>query len=933
VTCRPIVTFRKQSGVFLVASWLVFLVPACEKGAAPDDDSGDAGDADAADDADAGPDPLQCEPRTAPLPLDAAPPVGEATAGAVTAEAELIGGELVMAQAGGAWKIANSEVAFVLQGSEVHTGYNQYGGSLIDADLQRPAGEPGNDTFVEEFTIIGYKVATAETISVLCDGNGGRPAVLRIEGHDDVSRLIPQIDALNPRPLNFRIVTDYILEPDSRTLRIRTTSTNNGGRTWSSLAEGDLLLFGSVNKMFSPEVGFGDLQANPPSLIATAADPEEARRRVSYGFASTHGPLTLPVAVEGATGGVGNTVFTLVAGESTVFERLFTVGRDLSSAMEPLLEGLGKPYAVVAGRVTDGAGAPVELAAVVAVASASSPASSAALTDADGNYRLVVAPGTYTLETAKAGYLRGSGDGGTLADGDETTVDLALGTSGSVTLDIRDDIGPCPAKVTLYGLDVESPDRRVGPIRGEWENMGAHRVLMTANGAGTYPVKPGTYRAVATRGPEFGFVEQGIVVPPDGSVTLAATFERLLDTTGWMGGDFHIHTLNSPDGSVSVCERVTEAAAEGLDIAVSTDHEGFTDYRPCVESLGLEPFLWTMIGDEVTNMGTGGHRNAYPMPYDPARVLEHWGPQYWADPEVLSAQALNDKIHAESTNPIIQMNHPRSTDSYFNWSMFNPVTGEVGRTGEELATGWQAMEGSNGSSFPFDDVALLTPGREAELSDLAVDGPRGDVPIWADYLAFLRMGTPIAAMGTSDVHGWNEGTGYARSYLLVNQDDPATLTESDVTTAVRGQRVVVSNGVFLRVTTEGIEAMGAGDIVPLVGTDVELYVEAQAIPDFDLSYLYVFANGRPLYLRRDASAIVAEDTAAGGGTLELALVPGDALDEVVRLATEIRHHPTADTYYHVLVRGIGGMGPLPSNEPFAYTNGIYVDVDGGGWSR
>jgi hypothetical protein len=56
------------------------------------------------------------------------------------------------------------------------------------------------------------------------------------------------------------------------------------------------------------------------------------------------------------------------------------------------------------------------------------------------------------------------------------------------------------------------------------------------------------------------------------------------------------------------------------------------------------------------------------------------------------------------------------------------------------------------------------------------------------------------------------------------------------------------------------------------------------------------------------------------------------LDEIVRLATEIRHHPTRDTYYHVVVHGIGGMGPLPSNEPFAYTNGIYVDVDGGGFS-
>jgi hypothetical protein len=118
-----------------------------------------------------------------------------------------------------------------------------------------------------------------------------------------------------------------------------------------------------------------------------------------------------------------------------------------------------------------------------------------------------------------------------------------------------------------------------------------------------------------------------------------------------------------------------------------------------------------------------------------------------------------------------------------------------------------------------------------------------------------------------------------------------------------------------------------------IGTDVELSVQIEAIPDLDVSYLYVFANGRPLYLRREASGLVAEDTAAGGGTPELALVPGDAVDDVVRLSAEIRHHATADTYYHVLARGVGDMGPLPASSPFAYTNGIFVDVDGGGFVR
>ncbi len=875
--------------------------------------------------ADAGPDPLACEPRATPLPLDEVPAVGAAVAGRVTAADELPGGELGLTQPGLAWKLANRDVVFVLEGNEAHVGYNLYGGSLMDADLQRDGG-PGHDTFFEQFAVVGYRLSDAERVEVLCDGNGGRPAVVRVEGNDAAVRLIPQLDALNPNELHFRIVTDYILEPDSRTLRIRTTAINRGVRTWGSLAMGDLLLLGSTNSMWSPERGFGDLADGEQSLLVTASDPEQPWRRVSYGVATEHGPLTLPVAVGGATGAIGYIVHTLRAGESAVYERRLTVGRDPSAALEPLLEYLGRDYAVVAGTVTGAGGAPVAGAYVAALPADGSPGAGNAVTDEAGSYRLVVAPGSYPLVVAKDGCLRGTGTTGSLAAGGTAAVDLALGACGELTLDLADDAGPVPAKVTLYGLDVEAPERRLVVVRGERENVGAHRALMTPDGTGTFPVKPGRYRAVVSRGFEYRFVEQELTVPEGGAATLTATLERVVDTVGWVGGDFHLHTLRSPDGKVTPCERVTEAAAEGLDLAVATDHDAYTSYWPCIDELGLRLRLWTMVGAEVSNMGGGGHRNAYPMPYDEARLLDHWGPQYWVG---LTAQELNDKLHAEPTNPVIQMNHPRSSDSYMNWVDFDPVTGEVGRSGIDLASGWEAMETSNGDSFPFDDVTLFTPERVADLQAL----PRGDVPDFADYLGLLAHGHPVTAMGTSDAHGRNDGTGYSRSYLPLGTDDPAAVTEQDVTDAVRGQRVVVANGAFLRVTAEGLEALGPEQLVPLGGTDVELYVQAETNPDFDLSYLYVFANGRPLYLTRETDgSITAEDSAAGGGTLELALVTADALDDVVRLATEVRHRAVVDTRYNVLVRGSGSMGPLAASGPFAYTNAIYVDVDGGGWS-
>jgi hypothetical protein len=848
-------------------------------------------------------------------------------AGKVSSAGELIGGEIPTAQPGKAWKLANHAAAFVIQGNEAHVGYTMYGGSLLDADVQREGGE-GLDTFRESFPVVGYRLPTVDSIAVLCDGNGGRPAVLRLEGTDAPSRILPQIDAL-ARPLTFRIVTDYILEPDSRTLRVRTSATNEGVRTWGSLAMGDLLLFGSVNTLFSPEAGFGDLMTEPPSLIVTATDPEEARRHVSYGFAGAHGTLDLPIVDEGLTGAVGYIVHTLLAGETAVYERRFTVGRDPSEALEPLLEFLERPYAEVSGTVTDPDGDPVESAAVVAFAAAGGPAASQAVSQADGFYRLVVPPGSYDLVVAKAGYARGAGDtGGALAEGDTANVDLELGATGNVALEITAGGGePVPAKVTLYGVDVEAPDRRLGPIRGERESMGAHRVLWTADGTGMFAVKPGTYRAVVSRGPEYRFVEREITVPVAGSVLLNVEIERAVDTTGWLAGEFHIHTVWSPDGQIGVCERVRECAAEGLDVAVSTDHEGPVDYAPCVDSLGLQRFLATMVGQEVTNMGSGGHRNAYPMPYDPEHLVEEWGPQYWVG---LSAQELNDKLHAESAATLVQMNHPRSTDSYTNWSMFDPTTGEVLREDETLATGWNAIELANGSSYELGDVALYLESADETIRDMADGGDRGDIPVFHDYLAFLALGWPMTAMGTSDGHRPNEA-GYARSYLRIDKEDPAEVTDDDIVDAVRGQRVVVSNGIFVRVTAEGEEVMGRDEVVAMTGEQVELYVQAEALPEITVARLHVFANGRPLYLRRETDGIAADETDAGGGLLGLEVTVDDGLDEIVQLASEVRHRPTVDTYYNVVVGGSGDMDPLPSSGPFAFTNAIYVDVDGGGW--
>jgi hypothetical protein len=586
----------RMSGGTRLGWWLALLavaaLTACGDDATENDAGDDADTGDVLDDGaetDVGPDPLECAPRATPLPLDERPAAGESVAGAVTRASELLTGEAAFGRVGNAFKLANHEVAFIVQGaSDRPAGYDMYGGSLIDAAPQE--GGAGTETFREMFPVVGWRVPSADSITVLCDGADGRAAVVRVEGVDSPSRMIPQIDALSPRPLGFRIVTDYILEPGARALRVRTVVHNEGARTWGDVMMGDLLLLGAPAEMFTWENGFGDPMATPPTVLATATDPGVPGWATSYAYATAHGPVTLPIAQEGSTGAVGRIVPSLLRGASTEFERWVGVGSgDVSGAIEPVLEAIGKPFAVVTGTVTAPGGTPVGGALVAAFpAGGSGEAVGQARTRADGGYRLVVPPGSWRLVAAAQGHLRGEGTTGALVDGGSAEVDLSVGARGELVLDITEDGGPSPAKVTLYGLASEGPHGRIGPLRGEQSSQGADRVLLTPDGTGTFAVKPGRYRAAVTRGPEFGFVEQEVVVPEGGAVTLSAALERLVDSTDWIGGDFHMHTTLSPDGHVTVCDRVIECVAEGLDFAASTDHDGRADYGPCIDALGLD---------------------------------------------------------------------------------------------------------------------------------------------------------------------------------------------------------------------------------------------------------------------------------------------------------------------------------------------------------
>jgi hypothetical protein len=147
-------------------------------------------------------------------------------------------------------------------------------------------------------------------------------------------------------------------------------------------------------------------------------------------------------------------------------------------------------------------------------------------------------------------------------------------------------------------------------------------------GNATSEVKPGTYIVSVSRGLEYTIQKfDGVVINADATTKLnggTVTLKRVVDTTGYMSADFHIHSGRSFDASAPLKARVNAFASEGVEVMVATDHDMNTDYTPVIKSLKMKPFITSIVGTEVTTSvsrppfmaNMWGHINSWPSVYD-----------------------------------------------------------------------------------------------------------------------------------------------------------------------------------------------------------------------------------------------------------------------------------------------------------------------------
>lgn len=554
---------------------------------------------------------------------------------------------------------------------------------------------------------------------------------------------------------------------------------------------GDVMLFGAGNKVFAPHpAGFDirfsleDIYASNsvqlPALPGITADfIASAGKNVSYGLVAEppteptrnfveknadQFPNAKPYSIHipflaSAFTGVFQVLpperledndFAPGGADEMTFSRSFIVGDgDVASIAEVAYEIVGERTGEILGRVRyEGSGEGVDGASVIAINDGGARVSQMKV-DVGGRFRGRVPPGTYTLVVVKDG-LASTRFADVVVSADATTQkELVVPMPAQVTVTVTEEgRGRVPAKVTLVGI---TPPEHVGQAPKTWlfdQSIGEpfrytdfipdvagdastlryiEHFDYAGDGTLTMAARPGTYTLVVGRGPEYDRVEIPVKLEPGKTVAVNATLKRAIDTSGYVGGDFHLHSVFSLDSNAALTDRITSYAGEGVEYAVSTDHNFVVDYRATIEKRGLQRFVNSAVGLELTTIDRG-HFNGFPLDrgdgIDEDTIKSRtYGSFEWA---LREPREIFDELRAlgrkkpgtDEVQPIVlQVNHPRdSILGYFDQYGVDADTLEVkGQSGliapdpvthpefskDVFSFEFDAIEVFNGKRFEF----------------------------------------------------------------------------------------------------------------------------------------------------------------------------------------------------------------------------------------
>lgn len=692
---------------------------------------------------------------------------------------------------------------------------------------------------------------------------------------------------------------------------------------------------------------------------------------------------------------------SLEPGASTEYSAYMAVGTgDAASVMDvvyALRRERGDPatLAELFGQVIDEVtGEPVDDASVIVYDAAEKPVNQF-YTDGFGRFRGTLPTGDYSARVERAPMLSAHqpftlGAGGRF-------VQLVSPTPGQIAVRVRDEAGqPLPAKVTVVGTI--APARAGVPPRRHLFDLAAGQEWRTGDVIPDDPADPDTRRYIETvgytgpdgkvrldvppdadwlvyisRGPEYSLARVPIRVGAGRIEHVVARLDRVVDTRGYVSADFHMHAAPSLDSSVSLADRVTSMIGEGIEVLTATDHNFITDYASTIAALGFDDWATSLVGLELTTLESG-HFNGFPLKREVGRITR--GAFEWSlrPPDELFTELRAHGLFSPAET-IVQVNHARDTIlGYFAQYGLDPLNGGVPEdtcgAGFDFSCALQPngpafrdADGMSTFSYDFDAIEILNGSIVGQLHHarmpadirgrvipeetrdalpepgaiLCDDGEVAFPGVIDDWFNLLNLGHRYIGTGTSDSHSATDSTGYARTWLRVDDDRPRLVTPRVVVDSLRARDVLMSNGPFVQLTVAGAPP---GSDVAAVDGKIPLRVEIQAAPWIDVDEGIIWVNGveverfpvkledrrarheTELVLDRDAWVVV---EVVGDGSMFPVVRPVDIPPVLLGDAFSTLAGP--------LGFGESAFGEIEPSRvgvftPIALTNPVWIDTDG-----
>lgn len=334
----------------------------------------------------------------------------------------------------------------------------------------------------------------------------------------------------------------------------------------------------------------------------------------------------------------------------------------------------------------------------------------------DGDFSLTLPAGKYVLVAMdEHKVVHGKPLALEVVAGATQIVAPSLPTPALLHLSAVDDGGAAlPAKATVVRLDDNNlPLYRDGgrrPYFGQGRlGIGVQRLGFAMDGRFNIALPEGKYQVVVSRGVEYGIFNKNYQLTAGADISVQALLKHEVDTTGWMGTDFHLHAEPSFDSGMPLATRVQTIAAEGVDYVASTDHDVLSNYSPLIKMLGVADWLKAVVGSEVSTLEIG-HYIGFPLKYDQLDVPSHGSVDWYCKP---SADIVGDILSksgfsGDADKPTTIVAHPR--DGFLGWAAQGGINAysltrklssleEASPILRTIACDFDAMEIFNGKRF------------------------------------------------------------------------------------------------------------------------------------------------------------------------------------------------------------------------------------------